>query len=58
MQLTKLCASLMRLLSGDREAILTAFENVKEKKLDAVQIFGDLTVIHQTPSQEECRAIE
>ena len=32
MQLTKLCASLMRLLSGDREAILTAFENVMESK--------------------------
>ena len=32
MQLTKLCASLMRLLSGDREAILTAFENVMKSK--------------------------
>ena len=50
MQLTKLYTRLMRLMSEetiDREAILTALENVEEKKLDAIQILEDLIVIYE-----------
>jgi len=50
MQLTKLYTRLMRLMSEetiDREAILTALENMEEKKLAAIQILEDLVVIYE-----------
>ena len=50
MQLTKLYTRLMGLMSEekiDREAILTALENVEEKKLDAIQLLEDLIVIYE-----------
>ena len=50
MQLTKLYTRLMRLMSEetiDREAILTALENMEETKLAAIQILEDLVVIYE-----------
>ena len=56
MQLTKLYTRLMRLMSDetiDREAILTALENVEEKKLDAIQILEDLIVIYKRTNDKK-----
>lgn len=56
MQLTKLYTPLMRLLSDepiDRKAILTALENVEEKKLDAIQVLEDLIVIYERANDKK-----
>jgi len=55
-QLTKLYTRLMRLMSDEpinREAILTALENVEEKKLDAIQILEDLIVIYERTNDKK-----
>ena len=61
MQLTKLYTRLMRLMSEeaiDIEAILTALENVEEKKLDAIQILEDLIVIYDRENDKKKKNVE
>ena len=56
MQLTKLYTRLMRLISEetiDREAILTALENVEEKKMDTIQLLEDLIVIYERANDKK-----
>ena len=56
LQLTKLYTRLMRLMSKetiDREAILTALENVEEKKLDTIQLLEDLIVIYERANDKK-----
>ena len=56
MQLTKLYTRLMRLMSEetiDREAILTALENVEEKKLDTIQFLEDLIDIYERTNDKK-----
>ena len=56
LQLTKLYSRLFRLMSKevtDVEELLTALEATQEKKLDVLQVMGDLIVIYQSKGDEQ-----